>query len=777
MATRGGSNIRRQRVRERRTRAFGSLWRRWLAAIFSWPALVCVLFITGAAAIALVGAVSLPYSVGQRIDQPIYAQVDFEVPNDRQTQENRKAARAAVRSYYTMNQAALCFDRIRADLMWLRQTAVDSETFEQFTATLTEKGWPADSEEAYTLLRSLADEKSATRYAGVVAALPLEREYVVRDLSREARGRASTAEHIVLERTGAEGVLSTEEIKRTELISQASAKVLSLSAAALADNFPYDLRDLCPLVQAVVLTTLRAQPTIVYNQERTEAMMKQAEEATPPVFTRFERGTPFITPHTADAAQTLTSEEYGLLVRHQAAFLDYLEETTPEAAALRQAQLLERGGLVAIVALLSIALMVYVGLHRPRIFEVRPATVAFVLLILGTLLAARGLDMKWPQIPELVYAPCLLAAWVLAIVYPPRFALGAMTIVALLVTLTLRADLAFLLTLLTGVAVGGYQLNDIRSRTKIITAGLVTAAAVALASAAGALSSGQPLEYAWRHALWGGGCALLAAFVVSGMLPFIERAFRVATSMTLLEWSDSRRPLLQLLAREAPGTHQHSLVLGTLAESACEAIGANGLLAQVGALYHDIGKIPKAQYFVENQEGRINWHDSLSPTMSLLIILGHVKDGLEMAKQYKLPRVLHQFIAEHHGTTVVRYFHHMASEKQPLIASGKHDREVPETEFRYRGPKPGARESAVLMLADGSEGAVRALAEPTVGRIENAVHQIVTARLNDGQFDDCDITLREIRQVEDALVKALCRHHHGRVAYPKKASPPAEKAG
>ena len=323
---------------------------------------------------------------------------------------------------------------------------------------------------------------------------------------------------------------------------------------------------------------------------------------------------------------------------------------------------------------------------------------------------------------------------------------------------------------------GGYQLNDIRSRTKIITAGLLTAAAVALASAAGALGNGQPLEYAWRHALWGGGCALMAAFVVSGMLPFVERAFRVATSMTLLEWSDSRRPLLQLLAREAPGTHQHSLVLGTLAESACEAIGANGLLAQVGALYHDIGKIPKAQYFVENQEGRINWHDSLSPTMSLLIILGHVKDGLEMAKQYKLPRILHQFIAEHHGTTVVRYFHHMASEKQPLIASGKHDREVPETEFRYRGPRPQSRESAVLMLADGAEGAVRALAEPTVGRIESTVHQIVNARLNDGQFDDCEITLREIRQVEDALVKALSRHHHGRVAYPKKAAP-AEKAG
>ena len=423
MATRG-RNIRRQQVRERRTRAFGSLWRRGLAAVFSWPALICVLFIAGAAVIALFGSASLPYSVGQRIEQPIYAQVDFKVPNERQTQANREAARRGVPSYYTMNQAALCFDRIRADLMLLRQTAVDSETFEQFAAAVQEKGWPAESKEAYEQLRGLADEKGATRYSGIVQALPLEREYVVRDLSREARVPASTAGHIVLERVDAEGTLNEEKPSTLELISQASEKALSGSAAAIATRFPYDLRGLGPLVQAVVLSTLREQPTIVYNQERTEAKMKLAEEAAPPVFTSFERGTPFITPHPGDASQTLTSEEYGLLVQHQAAFLKYLEEDTPEAAALRQARLLERAGLVAIVALLSVALMVYVGLHRPRIFQVRPATIAFVVLILGTLLAARGLDMKWPQIPELVYVPCLLAAGVLAIVYPPRFALG-----------------------------------------------------------------------------------------------------------------------------------------------------------------------------------------------------------------------------------------------------------------------------------------------------------------------------------------------------------------
>jgi len=355
--------------------------------------------------------------------------------------------------------------------------------------------------------------------------------------------------------------------------------------------------------------------------------------------------------------------------------------------------------------------------------------------------------------------------------------MGAVCILSVIVAAAVRADLVFALTLLIGVTVAAYQLDEIRSRTKLISTGTITAVAVMLASAAGGLVNVHSLDFVLKHALWAGGCALFALFVVSGILPFIERVFRIATSLTLLEWRDPTRRLLQLLAREAPGTYNHSLVLGTLAEAACERIGANGLLAQVGALYHDIGKIPKAEYFAENQEGQINRHDNLAPTMSLLIILGHVKDGIEMAKEYKLPRVLHQFIEEHHGTTVVRYFHHMASEKQPLIASGKHDRTVSEAEFRYPGPKPRTKESAVVMLCDGVESAVRSLNEPTVGRIESVVHQITSDRLSDGQLSDCDMTMREVKQVEEAIAKSLCSIYHGRVAYPrprKAVEEPAE---
>ena len=181
----------------------------------------------------------------------------------------------------------------------------------------------------------------------------------------------------------------------------------------------------------------------------------------------------------------------------------------------------------------------------------------------------------------------------------------------------------------------------------------------------------------------------------------IERIFKVATNWTLLELLDTSRPLLSRLAREAPGTYAHSLWLGTMAESACKAISANGLLAKVGAMYHDIGKVHKAQYFAENQEANINRHDNLAPTMSLLVIIGHVKDGVELARQEGLPPAVIAFIREHHGTTVVRYFHHAATEKQKAAGVEK---TVSESEFRYPGPKPQSQETAVLMLCDGVEG-------------------------------------------------------------------------
>jgi putative nucleotidyltransferase with HDIG domain len=226
---------------------------------------------------------------------------------------------------------------------------------------------------------------------------------------------------------------------------------------------------------------------------------------------------------------------------------------------------------------------------------------------------------------------------------------------------------------------------------------------------------------------------------------------------------------------EAPGTFSHSLLIGSIAEAAAEAIGCNGLLCRVGAYYHDIGKINKPKYFTENEMGSASKHKELSPAMSQLIIVGHVKDGVEMAKEFNLPSVLRQFIETHHGTTLVEPFYHEARKKYEEPGPGKKPIAAPpnESEFRYAGPRPKSKEAAIVMLADAVEGAVRSLSDVTLAKCETVVHNIAMRRLQDGQFDECDLTLRELSQIEASMSKALAAHYHGRVAYPTAPDAPS----
>src|SRR6185312_4856505 len=203
-----------------------------------------------------------------------------------------------------------------------------------------------------------------------------------------------------------------------------------------------------------------------------------------------------------------------------------------------------------------------------------------------------------------------------------------------------------------------------------------------------------------ENCLYAGAAGLGVGFVVLGILPFIEKAFKITTSMTLLELADVSQPLLRRLAVEAPGTYNHSLQVATLAEAAADAIGANALLCRVASYYHDIGKINKADYFCENQGDGTNRHINLSPSVSLLIIIGHVKDGVELAKEYNLPASILPFIQQHHGTTLIEYFYHQACTRQDKDEDGPC---VPETQYRYAGPKPKSKEIAILMVADAVE--------------------------------------------------------------------------
>ncbi|MDX1945481.1 MAG: HDIG domain-containing protein [Pirellulaceae bacterium] len=383
--------------------------------------------------------------------------------------------------------------------------------------------------------------------------------------------------------------------------------------------------------------------------------------------------------------------------------------------------------------------------------------------------------------------PLLIFGMTAAIAYEKELALLLTAAAALILSFSLEQGLAEFVILLSSVAAAILLLRRIRSRTKLIYVGAITGLVVMLTTigvgtlvgqAFGATSlalswTTQQLSTTYRDsflvalfvgAAWFGFCSLLAGVLMTGLLPFIERMFDVQTDISLLELGDVQHPLLQELVRRAPGTYNHSINVASIAETAAESIGANGLLVRVGAYFHDIGKMLKPSYFVENQGPDGNRHESLQPAMSTLVIIAHVKDGADLARRHHLPQSLIDFIEQHHGTTLVEFFYRREAarlERDPDAG------ELDETTFRYPGPKPQTKEAGVLMLADVVESASRALVDPTPARIESLVHDLAMKRLLDGQFDECGLTLSELRLIEDSLVKSLTAVYHGRVKYPE----------
>jgi putative nucleotidyltransferase with HDIG domain len=273
-----------------------------------------------------------------------------------------------------------------------------------------------------------------------------------------------------------------------------------------------------------------------------------------------------------------------------------------------------------------------------------------------------------------------------------------------------------------------------------------------------------PAESIVRELGFGMINSILTPIIAMGILPIFESIFNITTDLTLLELSDMNHPLLRRLALEAPGTYHHSIVVGNLCEKAAEAIGANPLLARVGTYYHDIGKMEIPEYFVENATGNKSKHESLSPSMSALIISSHVKKGLELAEQEDLPEVIMDFIVEHHGTTLMDFFYHKATE----LARENSAEEVPESEYRYPGPRPHSKETAILMLADSVEAASRTLDEPKPSRIRNLVKRIINDKFQSGQLSDSELTMRDLSIMEDAFTQMLLGIFHKRIDYPQK---------
>jgi putative nucleotidyltransferase with HDIG domain len=467
--------------------------------------------------------------------------------------------------------------------------------------------------------------------------------------------------------------------------------------------------------------------------------------AVPPVVEKYPLGT-LIVPR----GQPITEAQRALLAQE---FRAYLHSLTPGDQARRALALCLVMGLLATVAVL------YAIRFQQALADSLAKVAGVCVLVIATM--ALALIGSGPPFHASII-PLTLTAMILTVAYNPQFALLMSFSLTLATTVAMDADLDYLLIQMGGLATAILLLRDVRSRSRLVHVGICAGLAYLAATVATGLLSGQTWRLicfeSGRYFLWGS----LAGFLMTGILPLVERSFNVVTDVSLLELADGSHPLLQELIRRAPGTYTHSMTVATLAEAAAEAIGANPLMTRVGSYFHDVGKMIKPQYFIENQTGQ-NRHDDLEPALSTLVIIGHIKDGVALAKKYRLPSPIIDFIEQHHGTTLVEYFYREALRLQEPPRYG-----APEWEsaFRYPGPKPQNRENGIVMLADAVESSSRALRDPAPGSLRKLVHDLVMKRLLDGQFEESSLTLTDLHLVEQSLSKSLVALYHGRIKYP-----------
>lgn len=370
-------------------------------------------------------------------------------------------------------------------------------------------------------------------------------------------------------------------------------------------------------------------------------------------------------------------------------------------------------------------------------------------------------------------APFAIGSMLIALLVGPQIAALYSIILVFLSGFLFNGNFTILLYSLIGCFVSIYGLRQYKERTALIKSGIalglmnvITILALNLFN--DRISSTEETLFILAMGLVSG---LLSSFVVSFVLPVLESMFKIVTDIKLLELSNHEHPLLRSLFLNAPGTFQHSIVVGYLAEAAATEIGANPLFCRVACLYHDIGKVYKSHYFVENTDDLGRKHDTLSPHMSALIIANHVKEGIELGRKFRLPESIIEIIPQHHGTKMIRYFYEKARSAQK-----PGDVPVKEDEFRYPGPKPQTREAGIIMIADGVEATVRSLDEPSVSRIKGAIKGIIDSTFLDGQLDECDLTLKDLTKISDAFLRILLTMKHERIKYPEPSTGEKERS-
>ncbi|MDQ0254358.1 putative nucleotidyltransferase with HDIG domain [Evansella vedderi] len=492
----------------------------------------------------------------------------------------------------------------------------------------------------------------------------------------------------------------------------------------------------------------------LFDEAATEQARGEAMEAVDPIIVR--EGQLLV-----EEGQIITSEIYsqlalvGLLDDHSNAF-PYI-------------------GLGILVILLIGMLAYYLGDAKTSLQKNNTHLLMFTIIYSLTLLIMKLVSLTYMiEVTGITYmVPVAMGTMLITILLHSRVALFTSMVFAIVASVIFNEQSTGIVDYTHGIYVffssvaGVFFLSKSNRVIRILQAGLFVGGLNVLVIASFLLlKSGQ---YGWMEIGLNLGFAALSGFVAAvltlGLLPFLEAGFGVLSATKLIELSSPNHPLLRKILLEAPGTYHHSVFVANLAEGACESVGANGLLARVGAYYHDLGKTKRPHFFIENQMKIDNPHDKISPQLSKTIIIAHPYDGADLLREYRLPKEIIGIAEQHHGTTLLKYFYHKANQES--------DKSIPEEEFRYPGPKAQTKEAAIVGIADCVEAAVRSMNKPTPAKIETLVKKIINDRLEDGQFDECDITLKELSIVAKSICETLQGTFHTRIEYPEEV---AEKA-
>ncbi|MGM0365045.1 MAG: HD family phosphohydrolase [Actinomycetota bacterium] len=547
----------------------------------------------------------------------------------------------------------------------------------------------------------------------------------------------------------------TQDIAREVMRQAIRPNELDLARQQAADMARDDdiPPDYIPLAISVLEQNI--QPTAVFNPEATQRARLEARMDTPPAMVTILEGQTIVY-----EGEIVSSEDIAILQR-----LGLMERDFNWKRFLY----------ILFIAFTALYLFgFYIQKFNRNVYDnIKKLLLISIILVIFTGIIKVLTVLSSIHLPLWNYLfPVIAAAMLCTIIFDSRLAI--MLAISMSAFLGIATDFDFSITVayLLGAIFSTYLVSNISQRSTVMRAGFISSLMLGFLFLTVNLIGGE-LQNIALYTMLGVLNGIICAILTIGLLPFIESTFNIVTAMGLLELSHTDQPLLKELLISSPGTYNHSLLVGHLAENAAKAIGADALLVKVAALYHDLGKMKRPEYFYENQADIQNIHDRLNPSMSRNIIANHIKDGVEVAIKNKIPKKVIEIISQHHGNSVISYFY----EKQKgmdAIKTANGSGNGLKGHFRYPSKKPQTREAAVLMLADSTEAAIRSIDKMTPKKIEQMVSDIVEDKINDGQLSEANITLKEIEKVKNSLIDGLISIHHSRITYPEPAKESVE---